>query len=299
MCSSGEGPEGLRPLPSLGVCASCWRGTRQGTVSPRAGSSCSQVHRQGDVSCVTAGVAVCGCRGYGGVEAGGGMTGGGGLGGQPSGLLSGQGCLGGGCLCAPRGALEPSVSPLSFLVQILRHFEASCRQRTPARRPPAEPGPAALHMGPSDLLTDTMPFAGGQAFLQPMNPTLFSLQGSALPPPLDGSSLSVSGDAGEVETRLVGSREHGAPTEWSPLGTGSPKGEPERSPGPSSCLQSLAASSSHSSLFAGMELVACPRLVGAGTATEEAPQPPWTLSRKVAAREPPGPEPSAFPFLNS
>ncbi|XP_026339701.2 AP-4 complex accessory subunit tepsin isoform X3 [Ursus arctos] len=183
--------------------------------------------------------------------------------------------------------------------KILRHFEASCRQRTPARRPPAEPGPAALHMGPSDLLTDAMPFAGGQAFLQPLNPTLFSLQGSALPPPLDGSSLSVPRDAEEAETRLVGSREQGAPSEWSPLGTGSPKGAPERSPGPSSCLQSPAASSGRSSLFAGMELVACPRLVGAGTATEEAPQPPWTLSQKVAAREPPGPEPSAFPFLNS
>ncbi|XP_040495980.1 AP-4 complex accessory subunit tepsin isoform X1 [Ursus maritimus] len=183
--------------------------------------------------------------------------------------------------------------------KILRHFEASCRQRTPARRPPAEPGPAALHMGPSDLLTDAMPFAGGQAFLQPLNPTLFSLQGSALPPPLDGSSLSVPRDAEEAETRLVGSREQGAPSEWSPLGTGSPKGAPERSPGPSSCLQSPAASSGRSSLFTGMELVACPRLVGAGTATEEAPQPPWTLSQKVAAREPPGPEPSAFPFLNS
>ncbi|XP_006747691.1 AP-4 complex accessory subunit tepsin isoform X1 [Leptonychotes weddellii] len=183
--------------------------------------------------------------------------------------------------------------------KILRHLEASCRQRPPARRPPAEPGPTAARVGPSDLLTDAMPFAGSQAFLQPLSPTLFPPKGSTLPPPPDGSSLSVPGDAREVESRLAGSREQGAPSEWSPLGTGSPKGAPELSLGPSSCLQSPAANGSCSSLFAGMELVACPRLVGAGTTTEGAPQAPWTLSQKVAVREPPGPEPSAFPFLNS
>ncbi|XP_044777596.1 AP-4 complex accessory subunit tepsin isoform X4 [Neomonachus schauinslandi] len=183
--------------------------------------------------------------------------------------------------------------------KILRHLEASCRQRPPARRPPAEPGPAAARVGPSDLLTDAVPFAGSQAFLQPLSPTLFPPKGSTLPPPPDGSSLSVPGDAREVESRLAGSREQGAPSEWSPLGTGSPKGAPELSLGPSSCLQSPAANGSCSSLFAGMELVACPRLVGAGTTTEGAPQAPWTLSQKVAVREPPGPEPSAFPFLNS
>ncbi|XP_027424258.2 AP-4 complex accessory subunit tepsin isoform X1 [Zalophus californianus] len=183
--------------------------------------------------------------------------------------------------------------------KILRHLEASCRQRPPAWRPPAEPGPAAAHVGPSDLLTDTVPFAGSQAFLQPLSPTLFPPKDSALPPPQDGSSLSVPRDAREVESRLAGSREQGAPSEWSPLGTGSPEGAPELSPGPSSCLQSPAANGSCSSLFAGMELVACPRLVGAGTTTEGAPQAPWTLSQKVAVREPPGAEPSAFPFLNS
>ncbi|XP_064439309.1 AP-4 complex accessory subunit tepsin isoform X1 [Mirounga angustirostris] len=183
--------------------------------------------------------------------------------------------------------------------KILRHLEASCRQRPPARRPPAEPGPTAARVGPSDLLTDAVPFAGSQAFLQPLSPTLFPPKGSTLPPPPDGSSFSVPGDAREVESRLAGSREQGAPSEWSPLGTGSPKGAPELSLGPSSCLQSPAANGSCSSLFAGMELVACPRLVGAGTTTEGAPQAPWTLSQKVAVREPPGPEPSAFPFLNS
>ncbi|XP_021536598.1 AP-4 complex accessory subunit tepsin isoform X3 [Neomonachus schauinslandi] len=189
--------------------------------------------------------------------------------------------------------------PGECVQMILRHLEASCRQRPPARRPPAEPGPAAARVGPSDLLTDAVPFAGSQAFLQPLSPTLFPPKGSTLPPPPDGSSLSVPGDAREVESRLAGSREQGAPSEWSPLGTGSPKGAPELSLGPSSCLQSPAANGSCSSLFAGMELVACPRLVGAGTTTEGAPQAPWTLSQKVAVREPPGPEPSAFPFLNS
>ncbi|XP_030874372.1 AP-4 complex accessory subunit tepsin isoform X2 [Leptonychotes weddellii] len=189
--------------------------------------------------------------------------------------------------------------PGECVQMILRHLEASCRQRPPARRPPAEPGPTAARVGPSDLLTDAMPFAGSQAFLQPLSPTLFPPKGSTLPPPPDGSSLSVPGDAREVESRLAGSREQGAPSEWSPLGTGSPKGAPELSLGPSSCLQSPAANGSCSSLFAGMELVACPRLVGAGTTTEGAPQAPWTLSQKVAVREPPGPEPSAFPFLNS
>ncbi|XP_005624071.1 AP-4 complex accessory subunit tepsin isoform X1 [Canis lupus familiaris] len=183
--------------------------------------------------------------------------------------------------------------------KILRHFEASCRQQPPARRLPAAPSPAAARVGLSDLLTDTVPFAGNQAFLQPLSSTLFSPEGSALPPPLDSCPPSVPGDAREAETRLAGSRERVAGSEWSPLGVGPQKGAPESSLGPSCCLQSPVPSGSCSSLFAGMELVACPRLVGAGTTTEKAPQVPWTLSQKAAAREPPGPEPSAFPFLNS
>uniref|UniRef100_A0A8C0MVN1 AP-4 complex accessory subunit Tepsin VHS/ENTH-like domain-containing protein n=1 Tax=Canis lupus familiaris TaxID=9615 RepID=A0A8C0MVN1_CANLF len=183
--------------------------------------------------------------------------------------------------------------------KILRHFEASCRQQPPARRLPAAPSPAAARVGLSDLLTDTVPFAGNQAFLQPLSSTLFSPEGSALPPPLDSCPPSVPGDAREAETRLAGSRERVAASEWSPLGVGPQKGAPESSLGPSCCLQSPVPSGSCSSLFAGMELVACPRLVGAGTTTEKAPQVPWTLSQKAAAREPPGPEPSAFPFLNS
>ncbi|XP_055264342.1 AP-4 complex accessory subunit tepsin isoform X3 [Moschus berezovskii] len=187
--------------------------------------------------------------------------------------------------------------------KILRHFEASCRQWPPARRSPAEPGPAAARVGPSDLLTDTLPFTGSQAFLQPLSSALFSpkgstppsgLQPSPVPPPsLDSCLLPVPGAAREAETRLAGSRDQGAASEQGPLCMDAPKGGPEIGLGPGhSC----------SSLFAGMELVACPRLVGAGTAAEEplpAHQAPWTLSQRLAAKEPSGSEPSAFAFLNS
>ena len=196
-------------------------------------------------------------------------------------------CSLGGCVfCAP-GRTGPSAGPLRFLLQILRHFEASCRQRPPAQRPPVELGPAAGRGGPADLLTDAVPFSGSHAFLQPLSSALFPPQGPAHPLPPDGSPLSVPREA---EAGPVGSREEGAGPEWSPPGTGSPKGAPELCPGPGGC----------SSLFAGMELVACPRLLGAGPATEEAPQAPWTPpQRAAAAGAPPGSEPSAFPFLNS
>ncbi|KAI4533809.1 hypothetical protein MG293_016828 [Ovis ammon polii] len=187
--------------------------------------------------------------------------------------------------------------------KILRHFEASCRQWPPARRPPAEPGPAAAHVGPSDLLTDALPFTGGPAFLQPLSSALFLPKGSTPPsgmqpspvPPVspDSCPLPVPGAAREAETRLAGSTDQGAASEQGPLCMDTPKGGPEISLGPShSC----------SSLFAGMELVACPRLVGAGTAAEEplpAHQTPWMLSQRLAAKEPCGSEPSAFAFLNS
>ncbi|XP_014644839.1 PREDICTED: AP-4 complex accessory subunit tepsin isoform X1 [Ceratotherium simum simum] len=186
--------------------------------------------------------------------------------------------------------------------KILRHLEASCGQQPPAWRPPANPGPAAAHVGPSDLLTDVVPFTGGQAFLQPVSSALFSPKGPAHPPPLDGSLLPVPRDNREAKTRLAGSKEQGPRSEWGPSGTDTTKGVPELGPGPSGCPWSPLASGGHNSLFAGMELVACPRLVGAGTATEEplsATGAPWTLSQRVAAKEPPGSEPSAFAFLNS
>ncbi|KAB0395092.1 hypothetical protein E2I00_003453, partial [Balaenoptera physalus] len=188
-------------------------------------------------------------------------------------------------------------------LSILRHFEASCRQWPPARRPPAEPGPTVARVGPSDLLTDTLPLTGGQAFLQPLSSALFSpkdtapplgLQPSPVPPTsLDGCPLPAHADAREAKTRLAGSREQGAGSERGPLGTDTAKGGPELDPGPGDSCDSL---------FAGMELVACPRLVGARTAAEEplpACQAPWTPSQRVAAKEPSGSEPSAFAFLNS
>ncbi|XP_073092175.1 AP-4 complex accessory subunit tepsin isoform X4 [Manis javanica] len=196
---------------------------------------------------------------------------------------------------------------------ILRHFEASCRQRPPAQRLLAEPSPAAARMGPSDLLTDSVPFTGDQAFLQPLSSTLFLPKGTAppsglqpspaLPPPSDGTLLTVSGGAREAETRLAGARKQGPGSEQDPSDTDTPKGEPELGPGPSDCLWSPAASSGCNSLFAGMELVVCPQPVGARTAAKEplpAPQAARTLSQRAAAEEPPGPEPSsAFAFLNS
>lgn len=193
----------------------------------------------------------------------------------------------------------PHRFPFAPTVQILRHFEASCRQRPSAQHPLAEPGLTAVHVGPPDLLTDSVPFAGGQAFLQPLSSALFSPKGPTPLPPLDGSPLPGPGDAKEAETRLPGSREQGAGSEQSPLGTDTPNRGPELSPGLHGSPWSSVASGSHNSLFAGMELVACPYLVGARTAAEGPPQAPWMLSQRVASTDPPSSEPSAFSFLNS
>ncbi|XP_008567056.1 PREDICTED: AP-4 complex accessory subunit tepsin [Galeopterus variegatus] len=181
--------------------------------------------------------------------------------------------------------------------KILRHLEASCGQRPPAQRSPAQPGPVAAPAGSSDLLADTLPLAGGRVFLQPLssNPILpqspvppWGLQPSPAPTPLaDASTLPAPGDASVSKTRLAGPREQGAAPESGLGGMDTPKG------GPDGCLWS------RDSLFAGMELVACPRLVGAGTAVESpAPQGPRRSAQRVAAIEPPGSELSAFSFLN-
>ncbi|XP_045425633.1 AP-4 complex accessory subunit tepsin isoform X3 [Lemur catta] len=164
--------------------------------------------------------------------------------------------------------------------KILRHFEASCGQLPPARRPPAEPGPAASLAGPSDLLADAVPLTGGRVVLQPLS--------SALLPPLspDASPLPALGDASGAKTGLAGSREQGARHQQALGGTAIPEG------GPSTCPWS------RDSLFAGMELVACPRLVGARAAAQVSrldPQGPRISSQRTAAKEP---EPSAFAFLN-
>ncbi|KAL2764540.1 AP-4 complex accessory subunit tepsin isoform 2, partial [Daubentonia madagascariensis] len=169
--------------------------------------------------------------------------------------------------------------------KILRHFEASCGQLPPARRPPAEPGPVATLTGPSDLLADAVP-AGGRVFLQPLSSALLPTRSPAPRPPPDASPLPALGDASGAETRLAGSREQGARPEQGPGDTDTLEG------GLSGCPWS------RDSLFAGMELVACPRLVRARAATEAsclAPQVPRTLSQRTAAREP---ELSAFAFLN-
>ncbi|XP_009189702.1 AP-4 complex accessory subunit tepsin isoform X1 [Papio anubis] len=183
--------------------------------------------------------------------------------------------------------------------KILRHFEASCGQLSPARGTSAEPGPTAALPGPSDLLTDAVPLAGSQLFLQPLSSTAVSCQSpapsSGMPPspvptpPPDASPIPARGDPSKAKARLAESRG------WGPEqvlgGTDSPKR------GPSNCAWS------RDSLFAGMELVACPRLVGAGAAAGEscldAPQAPQTSSQRTAVKEPPGSEPSAFAFLNA
>ncbi|KAG8507517.1 AP-4 complex accessory subunit Tepsin [Galemys pyrenaicus] len=170
----------------------------------------------------------------------------------------------------------------SKATKVLRHFEASCGQRPPAPRPVASPEPAAACRGPSDLLADAVPFLGGPASLQPLSSTPFPPPGSApvwVPSaPRDGAAPPGPQDTGDTEDRLAGPGDHGAGPE--------PTDSPERS---------------GSSLFAGMELVACPRWVGAGATAEEpppAPCDPWTSVRRAAAEGPPSSEPSAFAFLN-
>ncbi|XP_032003997.1 AP-4 complex accessory subunit Tepsin-like [Hylobates moloch] len=195
-------------------------------------------------------------------------------------------------MCSPRPVTNKAI-------KILRHFEASCGQLPPARGTSAEPGPTAALPGPSDLLTDAVPLAGSQVFLQPLSSTAVSprspapssgMPSSPVPtPPSDASPIPAPGDPSEAEARLAESRG------WGPepvlVGTDSPKR------GPSSCAWSC------DSLFAGMQLVACPRLVGARAAAGEsypdAPRTPRTSSGRTAAKEPPGSEPSAFTFLNA
>ncbi|XP_011921573.1 PREDICTED: AP-4 complex accessory subunit tepsin isoform X6 [Cercocebus atys] len=183
--------------------------------------------------------------------------------------------------------------------KILRHFEASCGQLSPARGTSAEPGPTAALPGPSDLLTDAVPLAGSQLFLEPLSSTAVSCQSpapsSGMPPspvptpPPDASPVPARGDPSKAKARLAESRG------WGPERVLGGTDSPER--GSSNCAWS------RDSLFAGMELVACPRLVGAGAAAGEscldAPQAPQTSSQRTAVKEPPGSEPSAFAFLNA
>ncbi|XP_060027780.1 AP-4 complex accessory subunit tepsin isoform X2 [Erinaceus europaeus] len=158
--------------------------------------------------------------------------------------------------------------------KVLRHFEAACRHR-----PPTQPSPSAACRYPSDLLADSdaVPFA----FLQPVTSSLLPPKGPAhpmglqpsveLPLSLEDSPLQVPEDSKEkLDTPKAG-----------------------RPP-------SLVARDS--SLFAGMELVACPCLPGIGTMAQEpllGTPGPWTLSPRGEAKEPPDSEQSVFAFLNS
>ncbi|XP_012590013.1 PREDICTED: AP-4 complex accessory subunit tepsin [Condylura cristata] len=183
-------------------------------------------------------------------------------------------------LCARPRLQELSVgSPgpvTSKATKVLRHFEASCGQRPPARRPAASPGPAACG-SPSDLLAAAVPFLGGPASLQPQSSALL-----APPTLLEGAPRPGPQDTGEAANRLAGSGDHRA--------------GPELGPGAADTLEG-----SGGSLFAGMELVSCPRLLGTRAAAEGSPpdpRAPPTSMRRAVAEGPPGSEPSAFAFLN-
>ncbi|XP_037666304.1 AP-4 complex accessory subunit tepsin isoform X2 [Choloepus didactylus] len=203
----------------------------------------------------------------------------------------------------------------SKATKILRHLEASCRPRPLPQRPSAGPGPLGpaasdACAGPSDLLTDTEPFAGGQAFLQPLSSLPCVPRGAARPlepqpspaphPYPDTSPLSPPGDtrSGQGSSRLTGSGEQGPRSGEDSSDVDPPYGGPELGPGPAGCLRTPTADgSSSSSLFAGMELVACPCPVGAGAAAEKPTLPspaPWASPRAA-----PGSELSAFAFLNA
>ncbi|XP_005407345.1 PREDICTED: AP-4 complex accessory subunit tepsin isoform X6 [Chinchilla lanigera] len=176
----------------------------------------------------------------------------------------------------------------SKATKILRHFEASCGQRPLAPKPCAESSPAATLEGPSDLLTGPVPPSGAQVFLQPLSSTPV-LPGSPAPTPAPDTSPLPTPGLNLAETPPAASREQGAQSGQGLGDTDTPGG------GPSHCPWS------RDSLFAGMELVACPRLVGVQATAEEpnrGPHIPQTWAERAAATEPPGPELSAFAFLN-
>ncbi|XP_071066945.1 AP-4 complex accessory subunit tepsin isoform X2 [Dasypus novemcinctus] len=237
--------------------------------------------------------------------------------------LSAISCLGGADLLAQEHVLvhaRPRLQQLSAgspgpvtskATKILRHLEASCQPQPPPQRLPAEPGPLGpatpdTCAGLSDLLADTEPFAGGQPFLRPLRLSPCSPQGAAHPPPpgahLDSSPVSGPssglGSAREAEARLTGSGGQGPGSGQDPSGRAPPNGGLGCSPG---CPRTATADLSSSSLFAGMELVACPCPVRTGAAAEK-PTPPDPAPRAAPAPAPtaaPGSQLSAFAFLNT
>ncbi|XP_006869700.1 PREDICTED: AP-4 complex accessory subunit tepsin [Chrysochloris asiatica] len=165
----------------------------------------------------------------------------------------------------------------SKATKLLRHLEASCRQRSPTWRLPVEPGPTVpedTRACPPDLLTDTAPLPGGQLSLPPLSPALL-LPGPA-PTPAPGDTRVGPESVREAEVTLAILRGPGA-------GSATLDGGPE----------ALAVGSSKS-LFAGMELVTREPLLP--HSPSEAPQ--MLLSSRAAAQVPPASELSAFPFLN-
>ncbi|KAM9210180.1 AP-4 complex accessory subunit tepsin isoform 1-T1 [Dugong dugon] len=196
----------------------------------------------------------------------------------------------------------------SKATKILRHFEASCRHQPPPRRLLAEPGPTVPENAPTcppDLLTDSSPFSGGQPSLQPLSPSVLlpegtappgGLQPSPAPTPAPRDTRPTWESARDTETGLAVSQGPGTRSDI-------PDGGPELDPGPAGCRWAPVAGSSNS-LFAGMELLVCPRPVRARASAKEpllprlAPEAPRTLSPRAAAQAPLASELSAFAFLN-
>ncbi|KAM4844085.1 AP-4 complex accessory subunit tepsin [Thomomys bottae] len=163
----------------------------------------------------------------------------------------------------------------SKATKILRHLEASCGQRAPAPAPLTKPGSSAAVQGLSDLWTDPVLSSEAPVFFQPLGSAPILPQ---IPEPTPSPDTCLLPDP-----RILSRTERG------PGDAATRKDTPGGCPG------------SHGSLFAGMELVARPRLVGSGAATEEpcpAPGPPAIASPGEAAPALPGLEPSAFSFLN-
>ncbi|NWQ97705.1 AP4AT protein, partial [Burhinus bistriatus] len=159
--------------------------------------------------------------------------------------------------------------------KILRQFEALCRgQPSPkSARPHSDPSALAVGSAPCtrDLLTDIPPLAG-ESILTPL---------SAAPLPV---AVMAHGEEQGVEVETHGQR--GAVVPACPC-------EQEAA----SKLAGDVVPSCNLSLFAGMELVACP---GTVLCPDSPPAEPWTLSdpqdRQTDAEG--GRQPSAFAFLN-
>nr|XP_004655774.2 AP-4 complex accessory subunit tepsin isoform X1 [Jaculus jaculus] len=168
----------------------------------------------------------------------------------------------------------------SKATKILRHFEASCGEQPPAPRPRAQPSPAAALLGSSDLLTGPVPPPGGQVFLQPLSAVPVLPRSPSPTPSLDACPLPILGDTSWAKTRWTSSSKQGPGPEENSESKNTPKRGSSRCPW------------SPNSLFAGMELVACPRT--------PCPDPQICQSgMQGMATEPSGSEPSVFEFLNA